>query len=273
MITTMSNDKRDLLRRLQEAVGRSPIRLRILKEINKKESMKELMQRLKIKQSTMSTTISRLLAHGLIVFIENKAKSKVYDKVPLLKQIGSIDKWVTTEIDEDTEQMETHTVKVNQKHCVDVPFLDYQAENDAKKMAEGPYYIIYLFENSIRNFINKVLTKQYGADWWSRITKSDLVNKVESRKEIEKQNKWHGVRGGHEIFYTDIDDLPYFLKKEEELFKKHLSDVDLWITRIKKETALSRNIVDHHNPLPKREIDRLSQTFEDWKKQLKGVMI
>jgi hypothetical protein len=33
--------------------------------------------------------------------------------------------------------------------------------------------------------------------------------------------------------------------------------------------SLSRNIVDHHNPLPKKEIDRLKILLDDWKKQFK----
>jgi hypothetical protein len=74
-------------------------------------------------------------------------------------------------------------------------------------------------------------------------------------------------RGAHELYYTDLEDLTYFLRKETE-FAKYL-DIDLWDTMIGKVLKLSRNIVDHHNPLPQREINRLRVILEDWKRQLK----
>jgi len=59
MSTLMSSEKRELVKRFQEAVGRSPTRLRILKEINKRESVNDLIERLGISQPTMSKTIIR----------------------------------------------------------------------------------------------------------------------------------------------------------------------------------------------------------------------
>jgi hypothetical protein len=47
----------------------------------------------------------------------------------------------------------------------------------------------------------------------------------------------------------------------------------LWTTTINKVVKLSRNIIDHHNPLPQREISRLNQILEDWKRQMKDVKI
>ena len=274
-MASMSAEKNELVKKLQEAVGRSPRRLKILKEINKKESVKELIKRLKIPQPTVSQVITRFSdGYGLITLVKKKDNSEVYDKIPLLKQIGGLDKWVKAKLDDKVEDLKPRRVQVNSKHTSVVPFLDFVTEQDAKKMAETPYYILYLFENSIRKFINRVLHEKHGNNWWSIVvTKSELNQKVTSRKQLEGINKWHVPRGDHEIFYTDLEDLTYFLNKEKAEFNKYLGDVDLWITRINKETKLSRNIIDHHNPLPQREINRLIQIFEDWKRQLKGTKI
>lgn len=274
-MASMSSDKKELVKKLQEAVGRSPKRLKILQEINKKESVKELIKRLKIPQPTVSQAITRFSdGYELITLVKKKGNSEVYDKIPLLKQIGSLDKWVKAKLDDKDEDLKPRKVQVNTKHNSSLPFLDYSVEQDAKKMAETPYYILYLFENSIRKFIDTVLRKKHGNNWWSTVvTKSELIQKVGGRKRLEGINKWHVPRGQHEIFYTDLEDLTYFLNKEKAEFSKYLGDVDLWMTRINKETKLSRNIIDHHNPLPQREINRLVQIFEDWKRQLKGTKI
>jgi len=275
MTTIMSAEKRELIKKLQEAIGRSPIRLKILKEINKKESVNDLIERLKIPQPTFSQAITRFhKGYGLIISIRKKDNSQVFDKIPLLKQIGSLDKWAKIEIDEAEVEIEPRKLKPNIRIHSDVPFIDFKIEQDARKMAEDPYYILYLFENSIRKFIDLVMTKKYGINWWQQVvTNADILKRVAGRKKLEEQNKWHVPRGEHELFYTDLEELTYFLNKEKSEFEKYLGDVELWITKIKKETKLSRNIVDHHNPLPQREINRLAQIFEDWKRQLKDVKI
>jgi len=274
MKRVMSSEKRELVKKFQEAVGRSAQRLRILKEINKKESVKDLRTRLSIPQPTISKAITRFSqGYGLITPIKKKNGSLVFDKIPLLKQIGNLDQWVRFNLEETGEAIIPKKIKPNVKPKPGTPFLDMKIENDARKMAEVPYFILYLLENSIRKFIDAVLYKKYGTDWWRKVvTKNEILTKVNDRKKLEGMNKWHVPRGEHELFYTDLEDLTYFFTKERSEFEKHL-DVDLWVTRIKKEVKLSRNIIDHHNPLPQREIDRLTRTFEDWKRQLTDVAV
>lgn len=275
MTMIMSVEKRELIKKLQEAIGRSQIRLKILKEINKRESVNDLIERLKIPQPTVSKAITRFhQGYGLIKPVKKKDNSQVFDKIPLLKQIGSLDQWVRIDIEETEEEIKSKKLKPNIKIHSDVPFLDFRIEQDAKKMAEGPYHLLYLLENSIRKFIGLVMTSKYGAGWWHQVvTNSDILRRVAGRIKLEGINKWHVPRGEHELFYTDLEDLVYFLNKEKSEFAKHLGDVDYWITKIRTEIKLSRNIVDHHNPLPQREINRLSQTLEDWKRQLKDAKI
>jgi len=268
ILKVLSQEKREIVKKLQEAVGKSPIRLKILKNINKKESVFELRERLKIPSSTMSETITRFKTYKLIQLINKKDNSEVYDKIPMLKVIGSLDKWITTKIDENEIEIEKKRIKLRVRIPSSIPFIDSKIENDAEKMKE-PYVILYLFENSVRKFIDNTLSDKYGKDkWWQIVvTKKDLQNKIIGRKELEGINKWHVPRGASEIFYTDLEDLAYLLNKERKEFSKYL-DVDMWILNITKIIKLSRNIVDHHNPLPGREIKRLRMMLEDWKRQL-----
>lgn len=274
MTLAMSTEKKELVKKLKEAIGRSPQRLKILKEISKKESVKELIERLEIPQPTFSQTITRFYeGYGLIKPVKKKENSQVFDKIPLLKQIGSLDKWVKVDVEETGEEIKPNIVRVKKTISSNIPFINFKIEKDAKKMSEGPYFTLYLLENSIRKFIDSVMTNKHGIKWWQTIVKNnDILKKVSDRKKLEGLHKWHVPRGEHEIFYTDLEDLIYFLKKEESELKKYI-DIEFWSTKIKQEIKLSRNIVDHHNPLPQREINRLNQTLEDWKREMKNVKI
>jgi DNA-binding transcriptional ArsR family regulator len=260
-------EKRDTILKLQEAVGRSPKKLRIIKNVNKRESIAELQKRLKIPQPTISKAMTRFETYGLVKLIKKKGKSEVYDRTAMLKQIGNIDSWIGVELEQQKEPMKSRKLKVKLHTPSAIPYLDSKADEEAEKMAE-PYVLLYLFENSLRAFINKVMGDKHGQDWWTKVgINATIINKVEGRKKLEGINKWHVPRGAHEIYYADLEDLTYFLRKEPE-FAKYL-DIGLWDTMIDKVLKLSRNIVDHHNPLPQREIDRLKTMLEDWKRQLK----
>ncbi|MFZ3077366.1 MAG: Swt1 family HEPN domain-containing protein [Candidatus Aenigmatarchaeota archaeon] len=274
MVVAMSAEKKELIKRIQEAVGRSSQRLRILKEINKKESANELIERLNIPQPTFSKAITRFHeVFGLIKPVGKKDNSQVFEKIASLKQINSLDRCVQIDTEESKEEISSKKIIVKPIIPSSIPFLDSKIEQDAKKMAEGPYVSLYLLENSIRKFIVALMLKEYGSGWWQVVAKDkDILSKVNNRKRLEGINKWHVPRGEHELFYTDLEDLTYFLNKEKNKFKNYL-DVELWTTIIKKMVKLSRNIIDHHNPLPKREINRLNEILEDWRRQMTDIKI
>ncbi|QQG40133.1 MAG: hypothetical protein HYS81_01855 [Candidatus Aenigmatarchaeota archaeon] len=266
----LTREKRDLIKKFQEAVGNSPIRLRILKNISKKESVKELSTRLSIPQPTMSKAINRFNDHGygLIRQIGTNDRSEIYEKVPQLKLLGVLDQWLHVDLREDDQDPRDipRRIKPRFRMPSSIPFIDDAVEEDAQRMAE-PYVILYLLENSLRHFIHNTLSQKYGADWWHKAgIRSSLLNEVKSRKALEGINKWHAPRGSHELFYTDLEDLVYIMRKEHEVFK-NLLDLELWPVTFEKAVKLSRNIVDHHNPLPEREVKRLKQILEDWKNQ------
>jgi predicted DNA-binding transcriptional regulator len=263
----LTEEKRSTILKLQEAVGGSSRRLQIIKNIGKKESITELQKRLGIPQSTVAVSVARFETYGLIKFIRKKGNSEIYDKTPMLKQIGSIDRWINVKLEERKEVPKGREIKKKTAIAPSIPFIDPKTELDAGKMTE-PYKTLYLFENSLRAFINKIMSDKHGPDWWTKVgIKADITNEVAGRKKLEGINKWHVPRGAHELYYTNLEDLTYFLRKETE-FAKYL-DIDLWDTMIGKVLKLSRNIVDHHNPLPQREINRLKEILEDWKRQLK----
>lgn len=133
---------------------------------------------------------------------------------------------------------------------------------DAAKMAEI-YPKFYVFENSLRCVIMRMLETAHGADWWTSRTPPAVQRGVEGRKREEEKRPWHGKRGQHEIFYSDFKDLRRLIDKNWPVFEPLFPNRP-WITRILDELEPLRNVLAHHNPIGERDQKRLEIYFADW---------
>jgi len=153
------------------------------------------------------------------------------------------------------------------------PLIPQSIIADAKKMASY-YPVFYIFENSIRNFIMLVMEKKHGKDWWmtevinNQHLKSIHDKKVEQRKTAENENRYHGKRGAHEIFYTDLEDLYKIIDNNFPDFGPILNKKKSFYEHMIETINLSRRIIAHNNPLNKRDFDRIKHAFNDWCDQL-----
>lgn len=168
----------------------------------------------------------------------------------------------------------TLTIKLNQKiNEIKDPLLPQNVINEARDMS-FVYPIIYLFENSIRNFIIIVMETEFGRNWWNdKITKHNHLKKsisdvVESRKKEEKENRFHGKRSAHEIYYTDVPNLLQIIKHYFPKMKKYIKQKQSWIETMIDSINLSRRIVAHNNPLSKNDYNRIKMNYTDWCEQL-----
>jgi hypothetical protein len=159
------------------------------------------------------------------------------------------------------------TIDVVREFQVVDPFLPKKLINDAVQMAKI-YPILYLFENSVRNLIQIVLQQKYGSNWWDSKVPNGVKQDVEKRLLKEEANRWHGKRGAHKIFYTNIGDLNSIISTNWDDFKDIFPN-QAWIKSRIDEIELSRNIIAHNNPLSDRDIKRLKLYFGDWVKQIK----
>ena len=154
------------------------------------------------------------------------------------------------------------------KKIIDTYGLPQSVASEAERMSEI-YPHLYVFENLVRHVVASLLEKKHGKDWWTEpdVVPSQINKKVEDRKSKEGENRWHSERGSHAIFYTDFGDLSSIISKNWEDFKTLFPNLR-WIQTRLEETELSRNIIAHNNPLPKKECDRLKMFLDDLKKQL-----
>jgi len=166
------------------------------------------------------------------------------------------------------KRIEKKQTIIIQRKIANVFGLPTNLGQEANRMA-GVYPDLYVFENLMRYVVMNLLEKKHGKDWWiePEVVPNPIVKKVEDRKNREGENRWHSERGSHAIFYTDFGDLSSIISKNWDEFKTVFPNLR-WIQTRLEETELSRNIVAHNNPLPKKECDRLKMFLDDLKKQL-----
>lgn len=145
--------------------------------------------------------------------------------------------------------------------------------NDACQNA-NLYPELYLFENSLREFIRIVLSRKYGQKWWDIRVRKEIRDKVADRIKKEQMNRWHGIRGVHPLSYTDLSDLTNILRRHQSDFAKFFRGVTgglTWLTQKLEEIYLTRNNIAHSSPLTKKDVNRFRTYFKDWYDQLPNI--
>jgi HEPN superfamily Swt1-like protein len=151
------------------------------------------------------------------------------------------------------------------------PILPEKVVTEARQMAGTVYPILYFFENSVREVIKRVLDENIGADWWESIAPNPVKKKVQDRLSKEAAEAWHGKRGAHHIYYTDIEDLISVVRVEKAWkVLEPIFDRQDWFSNLVRCIATSRNVAAHMNPVGSEDVTRLRVNFRDWEKQIRA---
>lgn len=132
----------------------------------------------------------------------------------------------------------------------------------------GVYTFLYCIENSLRIFVDIVLIEEFGDEYIDENTIPEgIKRKIEGRKKDEKSNKWLSIRGGNDLFYTDLDELGNIIRYNWSIFEKHFPDQN-WIIGKITEISKCRHLVAHHSYIKKDERDLLGVYYKQILKQI-----
>ena len=73
-------------------------------------------------------------------------------------------------------------------NSLSLDLLDDEHVNTAKEMSTV-YIAIAAFENTVREFVIKILIENRGENWWEESVSDKIRSKAESRKHEEEKNK------------------------------------------------------------------------------------
>ncbi|MCM1296494.1 MAG: Swt1 family HEPN domain-containing protein [Muribaculaceae bacterium] len=139
--------------------------------------------------------------------------------------------------------------------------LDDENVNSAKLMATV-YTAIAAFENTVRQFVVKVLLEHKGENWWQDCVSDKIRRTAESRKKEEEKVHWHTPRGDSMINYTEFGDLASIMGQNFDLFEVHIVSLE-WARQIFSTIERSRNVIMHSGELGKRDIKRIGTNIRD----------
>jgi hypothetical protein len=142
---------------------------------------------------------------------------------------------------------------------------------EAKMMAEKVYPTVYVFENSVRDLIERILKAQFGGDWWTKAVPGKVQTTATNHKDAEKKDPWHSQRGGRDIDYVFLVDLWAIIKHQWKHFKDLFPSQSWAETLITSDMNVSRRVLAHMTPLDGDDVKNLEAAFRKWAKQLKGV--
>jgi hypothetical protein len=144
---------------------------------------------------------------------------------------------------------------------------------DAQEMATV-YPVLYVFENSVREFVDGHLTKAYGPAWWDEpgLVPKSVRDNVKKVRNAETVNRAHTSRKARPIYYTMMGDLVNIVTSEKgnKVFRRPMFPRPTWFPELVHSAEVTRNIFAHMNPLQKRDIRRLEDALGIWVDQTNG---
>jgi len=159
--------------------------------------------------------------------------------------------------------------RTKSKKTISINFGDFKLESsnlpkkrieEAREMAEF-YAYLYVFENSVRQFIIDIMEDKFGKDWWGIEVSNRIKRDVDPIIKKEK-GKWI-LREAHPIYYTTMGQLVAIIEKNWEDFKLIFGDVQKLKTLID-PIEEARNPIAHNNALSKDRRELLKLNIKMW---------
>lgn len=126
------------------------------------------------------------------------------------------------------------------------------------------YSTLYQLENSIRQYIARVLKAKHGKDWWDKTAPKGAKDTVAGRTSDDKKHAWHQKRSNSPIDYLDLNQLPAVVRHNQTDFvDKFLPSLE-WFQVFVEEVYRSRCVVCHMNPLNQNNVDAVKVRSTQW---------
>jgi hypothetical protein len=140
----------------------------------------------------------------------------------------------------------------------------------AEMLAMVPVYqILYTLENSIRQFIARVLKAKHGEKGWDKLATTDLKRTYDKHTRSEEVNAWHQRRSKNPIDYLDFVQLPVLVRAAQADFVPMFFKTEAWFQNFVEEIYQSRCVVCHMNPLTQTNVDYVGVRFNHWENLVK----
>ena len=252
-----------------------------------RELRRALLEKLNITQQALSLRVQKLKnqhpittedatyviaqGEGIILdkYLDIEEVDRIRDIIKHLQPVTQFSEKNTSKRKRVSPTTKHTTIQIANEFKINDPILSVSKLNESKEMA-AIYPLLYILENSIREFIDKKMTSLHGSNWWDSHSTKPLRETVAKRTTNENKNSWHQRRGSRPIDYLDLNQLvPLVRKIETDVVPDIIPSID-WFSQLVEEVYLSRCVLCHMNPLDKDNIQSVKLRFRQWQKQIKA---
>jgi hypothetical protein len=159
--------------------------------------------------------------------------------------------------------------KVKLQDAEDDPILSKVTHAEMEAMVPV-YKALYTLENSIRQFLTRVLVAKHGEKWWDKLATTGLRKTHANNTKAEEVNAWHQRRSKNPIDYVDLDQLPDLVRAAQKDFVPMFFKTEGWFQHFVDEVYQSRCVVAHMNPLNQTNVDNIGIKFNQWETLVKA---
>jgi Swt1-like HEPN len=159
--------------------------------------------------------------------------------------------------------------KVKVVDAQDDPILSKATHAEMEAMVPV-YKALYTLENSIRQFLTRVLVANHGEKWWDKLATTGLKKTHANNTKAEEVNAWHQRRSKNPIDYVDLDQLPDLVRAGQKDFVPMFFKTEGWFQHFVDEVYQSRCVVAHMNPLNQTNVDNVGIKFNQWETLVKA---
>lgn len=162
----------------------------------------------------------------------------------------------------------SNSVSIEKEVASKLPYQQLEQKHllSARRMA-AVFVAISAFENTMRDFVDRVMIEDVGHTWWLEKAPDKLKKKVDERIAKESKVPWHSPRGARPLNYADFGDLADLMIALWENFNQDVQDQG----RLRSAFTiieLSRNACMHGGSISDRDIERVGMLMRDWLEQL-----
>lgn len=236
------------------------------------QALSQRVQKLKKEFPMMQEDATYVIAHEEGIDLNKYLDQQTIQNIQRLISQRPKNNIVTNKNKQHKNSIKNITINISGEFRGTDPLLDEKILNEAKQMATI-YPLLYVLENSIRQFVCLAMKKYYGDDWWKTKVPKDLQTKVETeRMSSENINKWHQKKGKREIDYLDFLELLKLISKFiDKVTPQIIPGPNIeWIRQLINEVYASRCVLCHMNPLHKDSVDSVKLRFKQWQKQMQA---
>lgn len=121
--------------------------------------------------------------------------------------------------------------------------------------------IFYLFENDLRCFIEREMTKKHGDDWWH----AGIPRLIRASCAARREEGLDEERDANMISFANFNDYNIIIGENKNLFGYYLSDTKLWQNRLK-ELEPIRNAIAHSRNISEDSEKKVRDYYKEFKK-------